>query len=132
MAKLTKIMKDLGVSTNITVKLVQTIVFPALLYGCESWTLMKADKRKMDAFELWTWRRLLRIPWTARRTNASVINQIKPRHSLETLAVIGKLKYFGHIAHVRFNGKRFDVRIDTAVDEEEDSGQNGQTKYEEP
>jgi hypothetical protein len=58
---------------------------------------MKADKRKLDAFELWTWRRLLRIPWTARRTNASVIKQIKPRISLDTLAVIGKLKYFGHI-----------------------------------
>jgi hypothetical protein len=58
---------------------------------------MKADKRKLDAFELRTWRRLLRIPWTARRTNASVIKQIKPRYSLETLAVRGKLKYFGHI-----------------------------------
>jgi hypothetical protein len=97
MAKLTKIMKDSGVSTNTKVKLLQTIVFPAVLYGCESWTLMKADKRKLDALELWTWRRLLRIPWTARRTNASVIKQIKPRHSLETLAIIGKLKYFGHI-----------------------------------
>ena len=65
MAKLTKIMKDSGVSTNTKVKLVQRIVFPAVLYGCESWTLMKADKRKLDAFELWTWRRLLRIPWVA-------------------------------------------------------------------
>jgi hypothetical protein len=76
---------------------VQTIVLPAVLYGCERWTLMKADKRRLDAFELWTWRRLLRIPWTARRMNASVNKQIKPRHSLESLAVIGKLKYFGHI-----------------------------------
>jgi hypothetical protein len=75
---------------------VQTIVFPAVLYGCESWTLKKADKRKLDAFELWTWRRLLRISWTARRMNTSVITQTKPRHFLETLAVIGKLKYFGH------------------------------------
>jgi hypothetical protein len=73
MAKFTKIMKDSGVSTNTKLKLVQTRVFPAVLYGCESWTLMKADKMKLDAFELWTWRRLLRIPWTARRTNASVI-----------------------------------------------------------
>jgi hypothetical protein len=76
---------------------VQTIVFPALLYGCESWTLWKADNRKLDAFELWTWRRLLRIPWTAQKTNASMINQIKPWHALETLAVIGIMKYFGHI-----------------------------------
>jgi hypothetical protein len=67
---------------------VQTIVFPAVLYGCESWTLRKADKRKIDAFQLWTCRRLLRIPRTARRTNASVIKQIKLNHSLETLAVI--------------------------------------------
>jgi hypothetical protein len=79
------------------VKLMQTIVFPEGLHGCESRMLMKVDKRKLDAFELWTWRRLLRIPWTARRTIASVIKEIKPRHSLETLAVIGKLKYFGHI-----------------------------------
>jgi hypothetical protein len=99
MTKLTTIMKVSGVSTNTKVKLVQTIVFPAVLYGCESWTLMKADKRKLDAFELWTWIRLLRTPWTARRSNASVIKQIKPRHSQETLAVIGKLKYFGHIMH---------------------------------
>jgi hypothetical protein len=60
---------------------------------------MKADKRKLDAFEPWMWRRLLRIPWTARKMNALVIKQIKPRHSLETLAVIGKLKYFGHTMH---------------------------------
>jgi hypothetical protein len=100
MAKLTKIMKDSGVLTNTKVKLVQTIVFPAVLYGCESWTLMKADKRKLYAFKLWTWRRLLRIPWVARRTNALVINQMKTRHSLETLAVIGKLKYFRHIMHM--------------------------------
>jgi hypothetical protein len=92
MEKLTNVMKDSGVSTNTKVKLVQTIVFPAVLYGCENWKLMKLDKRKLDIFELWTWRRLLRILWTARRTNASVINQIKPRHTLETLAVIGKLK----------------------------------------
>jgi hypothetical protein len=68
-----------------------------VLYGRESWTLRKADKRRIEAFELWTWRRLLRIPWTAKRTNALVIKQIKPKHSLETLAVIGKLKYFGHL-----------------------------------
>jgi hypothetical protein len=73
------------------------IVFPAVLYRCESWTLRKADKRKVEAFELWMWRRLLRIPWTAKKMNALVINQIKPRHSLETLAVIGRLKYFGHV-----------------------------------
>jgi hypothetical protein len=87
-------MKDSGVPTNTKVKLVQTIVFPAGLYGCESWTLREAAKRKLDAFELWTWKRPFRIPWTARRTNASVINQIKPKHSLETSAVIGKLKYY--------------------------------------
>jgi hypothetical protein len=93
MAKLSKIMKKSGVATDTEVKLVQTRVFPAVFYVCESWTLRKADKRKLDAFELWMGRRLFRIPWIA-RTNASVINQIKPKHFLETLDVIGKLKDF--------------------------------------
>ena len=73
------------------------------LYICEGWTLRKANKRKIDAFELWTWRSLHRIPWSAS-------NQIRPKHSLEALATINKLKYFGHSAHIRFHGKRFNVR----------------------
>jgi hypothetical protein len=97
MEKLTKIMKDSGVSTNTKVKLVQTIVFPAVLYGCERWTLMKAEKRKLDRCL-----RAMAVEKTAQNTmdskkDALVIKQIKPRHFLETLAVIGKLKYFGHI-----------------------------------
>jgi hypothetical protein len=96
MANLTKIMKYSEFSTNIKDKLVQTIVFPAVLHGCESWTLKKADTRKIDAFNLRMWRRLFGIPGPA-RTNASVINQRKPKNSGETSATISKLKLFGHI-----------------------------------
>ena len=73
------------------------MVFPVVMYGCESWTLKKAECRKIDAFELWCWRRLLRVPWTARRSNQSILNEISPGCSLEGLMLKLKLQYFGHL-----------------------------------
>ena len=74
----------------------QTIVFPIVMYGCESWTIRKAEHRKIDAFELWCWKRLLRVPWTARRSNQSIIKEISPGCSLEGMMLKLKLQYFGH------------------------------------
>ena len=88
-------------STDITlptkVRLVKAMVFPAVMYGCESWTVKKAERRKIDAFELWCWRRLLRLPWTARRSNQSILKEISPGCSLEGLMLKLKLQYFGHL-----------------------------------
>ena len=75
----------------------QAIVFPAVMYGCESWTVKKAERRRIDAFELWCWRRLLRISWTARRSNQSILKEINPEYSLERLILKLKLQYFGHL-----------------------------------
>ena len=73
------------------------MVFPAVMYGCESWTIKKADRLRIDAFELWCWRRLLRVPWTARRSNQSILKEISPEYSLEGLMLKLKLQYFGHL-----------------------------------
>ena len=73
------------------------MVFPVVMYGCESWTIKKAERRRIDAFELWYWRRLLRVPWTARRSNQSILKEISPRCSLEGLMLKLKLRYFGHL-----------------------------------
>ena len=77
--------------------LVKAIVFPVVMYGCESWTIKKAEHRSIDAFELWCWRRLLRVPWTARRSNQSILNEINPEYSLERLMLKLKLQYFGYL-----------------------------------
>ena len=77
--------------------LVKAMVFPVVMYGCESWTVKKAERRRMDAFELWCWRRLLRVPWTARRSNQSILKEISPECSLEGLMLKLKLQYFGHL-----------------------------------
>ena len=77
--------------------LVKAMVFPVVMYGCESWTMKKAESRRIDAFELWCWRRLLRVPWTARRSNESILKEISPGCSLEGLTLKLKLKYFGHL-----------------------------------
>ena len=77
--------------------LVKAMVFPVVLYGCESWTIKKADHRRIDAFELWCWRRLLKVPWTARRSNQSILKEISPGCSLEGLMLKLKLQYFGHL-----------------------------------
>ena len=79
------------------VHLVKAMVFPVVMYGCESWTIKKAEPRKIDAFELWCWRRLLRVPWTARRSNQSILKEINPGCSLEGLMLKLKLQYFGHL-----------------------------------
>ena len=97
MGKLKKILRDSGISKNTKIRLIQTMVFPVVLYGCESWTLKKQDKKNLDSFELWTWRRLLGVSWTERRTNASILEEIKPKYSLEAMATKLKLAYFGHI-----------------------------------
>ena len=79
------------------VRLVKAIIFPVVMYGCESWTVKKAGCRRTDAFELWCWRRLLRVPWTARRSNQSILKEINPDYSLEGLMLKLKLQYFGHL-----------------------------------
>ena len=79
------------------VHLVKVMIFPVVMYGCESWTVKKAEDRRIDAFELWCWRRLLRIPWTARRSNQSILKEISPGISLEGLMLKLKLQYFGHL-----------------------------------
>ena len=79
------------------VRLVKAMVFPVVIYGCESWTTEKAERRRIDAFELWCWRRLLRVPWTARRSNQSILKEISPEYSLEGLMLKLKLQYFGHL-----------------------------------
>ena len=79
------------------VHLVKAMVFPVIMYGCESWTIKKAERLRIDAFELWCWRRLLRVPWTARRSNQSILKGISPEYSLEGLMLKLKLQYFGHL-----------------------------------
>ena len=87
--------RDITLPTN--VRLVKAMVFPVVMYGCESWTIKKAECRRIDAFELWCWRRLLRVPWTARRSNQSILKEISPGCSLEGLMLRLKLQYFGHL-----------------------------------
>ena len=79
------------------VRLVKAMVFPMVMYGCESWTVKKAERRRIDAFELWCWRRLLRVPWTSRRSNQSILKEINPGISLEGMMLKLKLQYFGHL-----------------------------------
>ena len=81
----------------IMVHLVKAMVFPVVMYGCESWTVKKAEHRRIDAFELWCWRRLLRVPWTVRRSNQSILKEINPGISLEGMMLKLKLQYFGHL-----------------------------------
>ena len=87
--------KDITLATN--VRLVKAMVFPVIMYECESWTIKKAECRSVDAFELWCWRRLLRVPWTARRSNQSILKEISPEYSLEGLMLKLKVQYFGHL-----------------------------------
>ena len=87
--------RDITLSTR--VHLVKAMVFPGVMYGCESWTVKKAEHRRIDAFQLWCWRRLLRVPWTARRSKQSILKEISPGCSLEGLMLKLKLQYFGHL-----------------------------------
>ena len=87
--------KDITLPTK--VRLVKAMAFPVVMYGCESWTIKKAECQRINAFELWCWRRLLRVPWTARRSNKSILKEISPEYSLEVLMLKLKLQYFGHL-----------------------------------
>ena len=97
MNNLDSILKSIDVTLLTKVCLVKAIVFPVIMYGCESWTIKKAEHQKVDAFELWCWRRLLRVPWTATRSNKSILKEISPGCSLEGLMLKLKLQYFGHL-----------------------------------
>ena len=94
---LDSIFKSRDITLPTKVCLVKAMVFPVVMYGCESWTIKKAECQRIDAFELWCWRRLLRVPWTARRSNQSILEEIRPRCSLEGLMLKLKLQYFGHL-----------------------------------
>ena len=97
MTNLDSILKSRDITLPTKVCLVKTVVFPVVMYGCESWTVKKAEHRRIDAFELWCWRRLLRVPWTTRRSNQSILKEISPGCSLEGLMLRLKLQYFGHL-----------------------------------
>ena len=95
MTNLDSIFKSRDITLPAKARLVKAMVFPVVMYGCESWTVKKAERRRIDAFELWCWRRLLRVPWTARRSNQSILKEINPGISLEGLMLKLKLQYFG-------------------------------------
>ena len=97
MTNLDSIFKSRDITLPTKVCLVKAMVFPVVMDGCESWTIKKAEHRRIDAFELWCWRRLLRIPWTARRSNQSILKEISPEYSMEGLMLKLKLQYFGHL-----------------------------------
>ena len=94
---LDRILKSRDITLPTKVRLVKAMVFPVVMNGCESWTVKKAERRRIDAFELWCWRRLLRVLWTARRSNQSILKEISPEYSLEGLMLKLKLQYFGHL-----------------------------------
>ena len=97
MTNLHSILKSRDITLSTKVHIVKAMVFPVVMYGCESWTIKKAESRRIDAFELWCWRRLLRVPWTARRSNQSILKEVSPGCSLEGLMLKLKLQYFGHL-----------------------------------
>ena len=97
MTNLDSILKSRDITSPTKVCLVKAMIFPVVMYGCESWTLKKAERQRIDVFELWCWRRLLRVPWTARRFNQSILKEISPEYSLEGLMLKLKLQYLGHL-----------------------------------
>ena len=97
MTNLESTLKSRDITLSTKFHLVKAMVFPVVMHGCESWTIKKAERQKIDAFELWCWRRLLRVPWTARRSNQSILKEINPEYSLEGLMLKLKLQYFGHL-----------------------------------
>ena len=97
MTNLDSILKSRGITLPAKVHLVKAMVFPVVMYECESWTIKKAEHLRIDAFELWCWRRLLRVPWTARRSNQSILKEVSPGCSLEGLTLKLKLQYFGYV-----------------------------------
>ena len=97
MTNLDSILKSTDITLPTKVHLVKVMIFPVVMYGCESWTINKAERQRIDAFELWCWRRLLRAPWTASRSTQSILKEISPEHSLEGLPLKLKLQYFGQL-----------------------------------
>ena len=97
MINLDSILKSRDITLLTKVHIVKSMVFPVVKYGCENWTINKAERQRIDAFELWCWRRLLRVSWTARRSNQSILKEIGPEYSLEGLMLKLKLQYFGHL-----------------------------------
>ena len=119
MTNLESMLKSRDITLSTKVRLVKAIVFPVVMYGCDSWTVKKAERRRIDAFELWCWRRLLSVPWTARRSNQSILKEISPRCSLEGLMLGLKLQYFGHLM------PRFDSLEKTVMLEGLGAGEEG-------
>jgi len=101
MTKLEKIMKDGDIKKATKIKMAETIIFLTVTYGSESWTVRKKERRRTDAFELWTCRRILRVPWTEKRTNLSVLEEVKPKRSLEATILRLKLRFFGHVMRAK-------------------------------
>ena len=114
MTNLDSIFKSRGITLPTKVHLVKAMVFPVVMYGCESWTVKKAEHRRIDAFELWYWRGLLRVPWTARRSTQSILKEISPGCSLEGLMLKLKLQYFGHLMR----------RVDSFIGKYSDGGKD--------
>ena len=116
MTNLDSILKSRDSTLPTKVCLVKAVVFPVVMYGCESWTVKKAERQSIDAFELWCWKRLLRVPWTARRSNQSILKEVNPGISLEGMMLKLKLQYFGHLIR-RVIGKDFDAGKDWGQEE---------------
>ena len=118
MSNLDSIFKSRDIALLTKVRLVKAMVFPVVMYGCESWTVKKAERQRIDAFEQWCWRRLLRVPWTARKSNQSILEEIGPGCSLEGLMLKLKLQYFGHLMQsVDLTGKDPDAGRDWGQEE---------------
>ena len=97
MTNLDRVLKSRDITLPTKVHIVKAMVFPVVMYGCESWTIKKAERQTIDAFKLWCWRKFLKVPWTARRSNQSILKEINPEYSLERLKLKLKLQYFGHL-----------------------------------
>ena len=97
MTNLNSVLKSRDITLPTKVHIVKAMVFPVVMYGCESWTIKKAERQTIDAFKLWCWRKFLKVPWTARRSNQSILKEINPEYSLERLKLKLKLQYFGHL-----------------------------------
>ena len=117
MTNLDSIFKSRGIALSTQVRLVKPIVFPVVMYGCESWTVKKAERRRIDAFELWCWRRFLKVPWASRRSNQSILKEISPGCSLEGLMLKLKLQYFGHLMQRVDSLEKTDVGRDWGQEE---------------
>ena len=116
MTNLDSIFKNRAITLPTKIRLVKAMVFPVVIYGCESWTIKKAEHRSIDAFELWCWSRLMKVPWTARRSNQFILKEISPECSLEGLMLKLKLQYFGHLMR-RLIGKDSDAGRDWGQEE---------------